>query len=46
MEENFTELIDTENSQIEELLFLLDNFHVSDEQYDEFSTVYADTPRS
>ena len=39
-------MTDTESSQIEQVLFLLDKFYVSDELYHEFAIAYDDMPRS
>jgi len=40
------ELSDSENSQIEQILFLLDKFFISDEFYHELTVTYEDMPRS
>ena len=45
-EGNSTVLSDTDNSEIEQVLFLLDKFYVSDELYHEFTIAYDDMPRS
>lgn len=40
------ELSDYQSSQIEQILFLLDKFYVSDQFYHELTVAYEDTPRS
>ena len=40
------ELSDSQSSQVEQILFLLDKFYVSDEFYHELTVVYEDIPRS
>lgn len=39
-------LSDTQSSQIEQILFLLDKFYVSDEFYHELTVAFEDMPRS
>lgn len=44
--ENNPEQSEKDNSNIEQILFLLDKFYVSDEFYHELTVVYKDMPRS